>query len=177
MSFNKYFQFIFMAAGLAIVTSACSGLFNPARDGLLKLETFTKNSVTVSIYMSTPKDGTSSLVASFIPAEGLHLYSKDIPRNGVEGLGRPTLLELTQASQMTAAGELMESIPAQIPDFEPKDLLVYPAGVVTLTLPVTLPSGKNWVADEISITYMACSDAGCKAPVINQIIAVHIPIQ
>ena len=155
-----------------MLASACS-----AKDEALKLADFTKNSVTVSIYLTTPKDGPSFLVAAFVPSDGLHLYSKDIPRNGVDGLGRPTLLELTQASQMKAAGELMESVAAQFPDFEPKELLVYPAGVVTLTLPVTLPSDTGWMDDEISVTYMACNDTGCRAPVVNQIIAVRIPIQ
>lgn len=163
---------MFLVILSATLASACS-----AKEEALKLADFTKNSVTVSIYLSAPKEGPSFLVAAFVPSDGLHLYSKDIPRNGVDGLGRPTLLELTQASQMKAAGELMESVPAQIPDFEPKDLLVYPAGLVTLTLPVTFPIGKNWVDDEISVTYMACNDTGCRAPVVNQIIAVHIPIQ
>lgn len=144
---------------------------------MLLLETFTKNSVTVSIYLGKTQDGQDALIASFAPPENSHLYSKDIPRNGVEGLGRPTLLELTQNSQMKAVGALMESAPAQIPEFEPKDLLVYPAGVVTLTLPVTLPTGKDWVDDEISVTFMACSDSGCKPPVEDEVISVRIPPQ
>ncbi|MBI5822930.1 MAG: hypothetical protein HZB18_02810 [Chloroflexi bacterium] len=172
MPCNKYFQAVFLVVLSALLASACS-----AKEEALKLAEFTKNSVTVSIYLSAPKDGTSSLVAAFVPLNGLHLYSKDIPRNGVDGLGRPTLLELTQDSQIMAAGDLMESVPAQFPDFEPRDLLVYPAGMVTLTLPVTFPIGKSWVDDEISVTYMACNDTGCRAPVVDQIIAVHIPIQ
>ena len=144
---------------------------------MLLLETFTKNSVTVSIYLGKTQDGQDALIASFAPPENSHLYSKDIPRNGVEGLGRPTLLELTQNSQMKAVGALMENAPAQIPEFEPKDLLVYPAGVVTLTLPVTLPTGEDWVNDEISVTFMACSDSGCKPPVEDEVISVRIPPQ
>ncbi len=144
---------------------------------MLLLETFTKNSVMVSIYLGKMQDGQDALVASFAPPEDAHLYSKDIPRTGVDGLGRPTLLELTQNSQMKAIGTLMESPLAQIPEFEPKNLLVYPSGVVTLTLPVTLPTSENWVDDEISITFMACSDNGCKPPVENEVIIVHIPPQ
>ncbi len=142
---------------------------------MLLLETFTKNSVSVSIYLRQSKTDRMplSLHILFQP-KGFTLYSKDIPRNGVEGLGRPTLLELTQNSQMKAAGELLESVPAQIPEFEPKELLVYPIGNVALTLPITLPAGEDWVNDEVSITYMACSDRGCKAPVENEVISVHI---
>lgn len=175
MSFNKYFQILSLAVLSAILISSCSGLFSPAADEPLQLAEFTKNSVTVTIYLNPPRDGINSLSASFVPAEGLHLYSKDVPPGGVEGLGRPTLLELTQESKMIAAGELAENIPAQIPDFEPKDLLIYPAGGVILTLPITLPVGKDWVDDEISLTYMACSDTSCKAPVVGYVLSVQIP--
>ncbi|MBE0670111.1 MAG: hypothetical protein IH588_05960 [Anaerolineales bacterium] len=171
MPLKKYFQFILLSIASILVLSACSG----SKSDLLLLETFTKNSVTVSIYLSTPQNGQDAIIASFAPPDGSHLYSKDIPRNGVDGLGRPTLLELTQNSRMKAAGELVESAPANIPEFEPKDLLVYPAGAVTLTLPVHLPTAKDWVNDEVSITYMACNDRGCKPPVMNQIITLSIP--
>ncbi len=173
MTFKNSFWFVVLIVAAAFVVSPCSW----KKDEALLLETFTKNSVSVSIYLSTTQDGQDALIASFVPREGLHLYSKDIPRDGVEGLGRPTLLELTQNSQMKAAGTLLESVSAQVPDFEPKDLLVYPAGSVTLILPITLQESAGQANDEVSITYMACSDVGCKAPVVNQIIAVHIPIQ
>lgn len=170
MSFKYNFRFVLLIVTLGLVLSSCSG----KKDDLLLLGTFSKNSVAVSIYLNSSRD---ALIASFIPTDGLHLYSKDIPRNGVDGLGRPTLLELTENSKMKAAGEVAENISAQIPDFEPKGLLVYPAGAVTLTLPVTLPTDKDWMDDEISITFMACSDNGCKAPVENKVISVRIPPQ
>ncbi len=174
MSFKNKFQFVLLIVATAMFISSCSK--EKAPEPLL-LETFTKNSVTVSIYLSRTQDGQDALVASFAPPEDAHLYSKDIPRNGVDGLGRPTLLELTQNSQMESAGGLLESSPAQIPEFEPKELLVYPVGMVTLTLPVTLPISEGWVDDEISVTFMACSDRGCKPPVENEVITVHIPPQ
>lgn len=173
MSLKKKFLFVFLCVATAMFISSCSS----KRGEMLLLETFTKNSVMVSIYLGKMQDGQDALVASFAPPEDAHLYSKDIPRTGVDGLGRPTLLELTQNSQMKAIGTLMESPLAQIPEFEPKNLLVYPSGVVTLTLPVTLPTSENWVDDEISITFMACSDNGCKPPVENEVIIVHIPPQ
>ncbi|MFN8381298.1 MAG: protein-disulfide reductase DsbD family protein [Anaerolineales bacterium] len=171
MSLKYRFQFSFLLLVLIILVTSCSG----KKADLIPIGTFAKNSVTVSIYLGKTQNGNDALVASFAPPKGFHLYSKDIPRGGVDGLGRPTLLELTSDSQIKSAGEIIESAPAQIPDFEPKDLLVYPAGVVTLTLPVTLPTDKKWSEDEVSITYMACSDSGCKAPVVNEVISVHIP--
>ena len=173
MAFKNKFLIVFFFAAMALLVSSCS----VKRDEMLLLETFTKNSVSVSIYLETTQDGQDALIASFAPPEDAHLYSKDIPRNGVDGLGRPTLLELTQNSQMKAAGGLLESTPAQVPEFEPKELLVYPAGVVTLTLPITLPKSESWVTDEISITFMACTDRGCKPPVENEVISVRIPPQ
>jgi hypothetical protein len=115
------------------------------------------------------------LSATFTPSQDHHLYSKDIPINGLEGLGRPTLLELTEESQMTALGGLIESVQAQEPDFEPKELLVYPAGPVTLKLPVKLPPGNDWIDDQVKITYMACSAYQCKPPVEGKIVSVRIP--
>jgi len=171
MIFKNKIRFVFLIFLVTLILSSCA----ETKAGLLPLGTFTKNSVTVSIYLGKTRDGNDALVASFTPPEGYHLYGKDIPRNGVDGLGRPTLLELTQASQMKAVGELIESASAQVPDFEPKDLLVYPVGVVTLTLPVTLPADSNWVEDEVSVTFMACNDRGCKPPVVNQVISVRIP--
>ncbi len=171
MTFKNSFRIIVLIVVAAFVISSCT----KKKDEPLLLETFTKNSVSVSIYLSRSQDGQNALIATFVPQEGLHLYSKDIPRSGVDGLGRPTLLELTQNSKMKATGALIESVPAQVPDFEPRDLLVYPAGSVTLTLPITLQSSVDQANDEVSITYMACSDVGCKAPVVDQFISLYIP--
>jgi hypothetical protein len=141
----------------------------------MKLASFTEKYVAVAIYLEHTPDGTAILSATFTPSKGHHLYSKDIPANGLMGLGRPTLLALTDGSQMTALGELIESVKAQEPDFEPKDLLVYPAGPVTLRLPVELPPGNDWIDDEVKITYMACTAYQCKPPVEGKIVPVRIP--
>ena len=76
---------------------------------------------------------------------------------------------------MQATGILTESLKAQEPNFEPKDLLVYPSGAITLSLPVMLPPGSNWVDDKISITFIACSASQCKPPVMGKIVSIHIP--
>ena len=54
-------------------------------------------------------------------------------------------------------------------------LLVYPAGPVTLSLPVILPEGKGWVQEQVSITYEACSDMTCLTPVIDKLVPVRVP--
>ncbi|RPJ22377.1 MAG: hypothetical protein EHM33_23680 [Chloroflexi bacterium] len=141
----------------------------------IALAAFNENFVDVSITLERDPAGNAVLSATFTPSDGHHLYSKDIPVNGVMGLGRPTLIELTEESQITALGELIESAQAQEPDFEPKELFVYPAGAVTLRLPVQLPPGNSWIEDEIKITYMACTAYQCKPPVEGKIVPVRIP--
>jgi len=140
-----------------------------------ELASFTENEVTVSIYVDKNTDGEYFLSAKFTPPDGYHLYSKDIPITGVDGLGRPTLLELTEESQIKSLGELAESVKAELPNFEPRELLVYPSGVVTLSVPIELPLGNGWVKDVVKVTYMACSDGGCKAPVTGKLVSIRIP--
>jgi hypothetical protein len=141
----------------------------------IPLASFTENDVNVSINLLRISNGEYMLSSTFTPPEGYHLYSKDIPSTGVDGLGRPTLLELTSRSSIIASGTMIESIKPQVPDFEPIELLVYPLGPVTLSLPVDLPPGAEWIEDEISITYMACSANQCKPPVEGKIVPVRIP--
>jgi hypothetical protein len=141
----------------------------------IPLASFTENDVNVSINLLRISNGEYMLSSTFTPPEGYHLYSKDIPASGVDGLGRPTLIKLNSKSHLKAAGTLDESIKPQVPDFEPKELFVYPLGPVTLSLPVNLPPGADWVEDELSITYMACSANQCKPPVEGKIVPVRIP--
>ncbi|MFN8433062.1 MAG: hypothetical protein U0V18_03530 [Anaerolineales bacterium] len=159
------------AAVFLLLCSACS----TSKSYPLELATFVKNSVSVSIYLEKDTDATYFFSATFTPEPGFHLYSKDLPITGADGLGRPTLIEAGAESQYHVTGKLLESVPAEIPKFEPKNLLVYPVGAVTLRLPIELPPGNSWVDDTVRITYMACSDRGCKAPVIGQEIPIQIP--
>jgi len=142
----------------------------------LKLATSTESKVQVTIDLTRNESGQFILSASFIPQNpGLHLYSKEVPRNGVEGLGRPTLLELAKDSALKANGELTESIASQLLPFDSSELLVYPAGPVTLSQPVLLPDENKWVNDIVLVTYMACDEQGCRAPVQQKPIIVKIP--
>jgi hypothetical protein len=141
----------------------------------IPLASFKEHNVDVSINLTRRSEGNYVLRATFTPPEGYHLYGKDIPARGVDGLGRPTRLELTPNSLMKAMGDLTDNKDPQPPNFEPRELLVYPQGAVTLSLPVILPAGGKWVQDELSITYMACSASQCKPPVEAKIVQVRIP--
>ena len=140
-----------------------------------QLAAFSQNYVAVKVFLQQDSNGRSFLSATFTPESGYHLYSKDIPREGVYGEGRPTLLELIPGSQMHPVGELIASAEAEVSDMGTDALLVYPAGPVTLRLQVSLPPGAGWYDDKVRITYMACSQSTCRPPVIGKQIPVRVP--
>lgn len=158
-----------------MLCTACTNLFQQPVQVPLVLANFTENSVNVILQLDRDVNGQFYLSAEFIPSDGYHLYSKDIPITGVDGLGRPTLFSLAETSQLISTGELIESVQAQVPDFEPKELLVYPLGAVTLRMPVNLPAGDAWLQESVLVTFMACSDVGCKPPVMQKEVIVQIP--
>jgi hypothetical protein len=162
---------LFLILAVALAMTACQNQVRLPHE----LASFAENEVAVTIYLDKNANGQHFLSATFIPPNGYHLYSKDIPPTGVDGLGRPTLLELTEENQMKSLGGLTESVSAEVPNFEPKELLVYPTGTVTLSLPIELPSGNGWVDDVVKVTYMACTDGTCKAPVTGKLVLVRIP--
>jgi hypothetical protein len=173
----KYISQLFMTFTLFIVTS-CQPAPKLEPGQTLNLATSAENKVEVTISLTRDLSGQFILSATFTPELlSLHLYSKEIPRNGVEGLGRPTLLELAEDSVLKSNGELSENtVSSQSSSFDPEGLLLlYPAGPVTLSLPVLLPEGNNWINDRVLVTYMACDGQGCRAPVQLKPIAIRIP--
>ncbi len=138
------------------------------------LATWMENKVNGEIRLTWDDRGQVLLEAVFTPDRGCHLYGKDIPPAGVDGLGRPTLLEISPDSLIMPAGELIASEPA-ILDEEIPGLLIYPVGRVTLTLPIILPEGKGWFDDLVAVTYMACKNGTCYPPVEGKIIPVSVP--
>ena len=166
---------LFPAFTTLLIVSSCVIPFGTQYRAPILLASFTENDVRVSIQLDNPQQNIYRLSATFMPPEGYHLYSKDIPLTGIDGLGRPTLLELTPNSQIKSLGELIESVEAEEPNFEPRELMVYPSGIVTLSLPIELPQGADWVDETVSITYMSCSERGCKAPVIGKRVNISVP--
>jgi len=161
-------------SGLAFFLSGCvssaPGFVSPQR-----LAGFSQNSVSVEIALQQDASHRTFLIATFTPIAGDHLYSKDIPRDGIYGEGRPTLLELTSQSGMRAIGGLSASVNDEVSSMGMDALLIYPAGPVTLKLPVSLPAGRGWYTDQVSVTYESCSQTTCKTPVIGRIVRVHLP--
>lgn len=156
-----------------LLTTSCSGAKPQV---IYELASATEFKVAVSITLTPTGDGQALLSATFTPQEpSLHLYSKDIPKTGLDGLGRPTLLELAKDSPLQAIGKLTESAAPEVPTSPPYELLVYPAGSITLTQQVLLPEGNEWLDDQVVVTYMACDDTGCRPPVQEKPIAIKIP--
>lgn len=160
---------------ITFLIAACMQRATVPNPSSIPLTSFIENGVTVDIHLGINDETGSVLSATFTPPDGYHLYSKDIPREGINGLGRPTLLELPSDSQLQVQGWLLESVEAQVPDFEPRELLVYPAGSVTLSVEVKMPPGSDAFDEFVIVTYMACSDQLCKPPVVGKIVSIRIP--
>lgn len=159
---------------LLFLAVSCAPRPDPTPAAAYPLASFSESRVTVEITLEVDDAGATWLAAEFTPEDGYHLYSMDIPRDGVEGLGRPTLLELVPGSRLEAAGALTESV-AAAQDDGPEGLRVYPEGPVTLRLPVILPAGEGWLDEQVSVTYMACRGSQCCRPVVGKLVPVRVP--
>ncbi len=159
--------------------SACNLVGSQTEPGRVQLAEFTESYVHVAIEFSSTGDQQGILIAIFTPTEPeAHLYSMQLPKDGIDGLGRPTLVELPEGSAIQATGDLQESV-ASTTEAVSSDLPalpVYPSGEVTLTLPVKLPdlSGKP-IEGQVMITFMACTPQGCHKPVMDRLVDVTIP--
>lgn len=160
---------------LTVLLAACAPKAILPHESEMNLAAFSENSVEVSIALKRDAFGQVLLTATFTPPPDHHLYSKDIPRNGVDGLGRPTLIEIASDSNIQIIGQLLESVPPINERFESLQLPVYPVGAVTLSLPILLPPGSDWVDETVIVTFMACGDNGCKPPVMGKVVAIRVP--
>jgi hypothetical protein len=150
-------------------------VFSPQRQ---PLATFSENGVTVEISLEKEASGHTWLVGTLMPEHAhFHLYSKDLPRAGIHGQGRPTRLEIVAPSEVNPIGELLANQPTEdhyVRALE-QALPVYPEGPVIVRLPIELPAGTAALLTELSITYAACSDDTCLTPVIDKRVTVVIP--
>ena len=136
------------------------------------LAAFTENGVRVELALEQDDAGTSILASTYTPLDaGVHVYSKDLPRTGINGAGRPTLLELPMQPQVQSIGQLTASQPVILDQFATLNTAfpVYPDGPVTLRLPIAVAAGHDGAPISVRITYMACSSIGsCLPPVENK---------
>jgi hypothetical protein len=128
-----------------------------------RLAGFSESDVQVDLSLEQNLTAPCVLAARYTPLEEhFHLYSKDLPPDGVNGAGRPTRLDII--SGLVATGELTAD--ATTIDFKtqgiPEVLPVYPDGPVTLRLPVRAAGDGS---ARVKMSYMACSALMCLPPV------------
>ncbi|WP_329389347.1 protein-disulfide reductase DsbD family protein [Streptomyces sp. NBC_01351] len=133
---------------------------------------FTENGVTVTLSLSDWQARNGTLTAVFTPEEGFHLYSTDLPPTGIEGVGRPTAMDVTgvlkAGGKLAAAAEVrtisLPGVDAPVP--------VYPDGPVTTTLPVRADGNGEAT---VLLGYASCNEReGCTIPVSDR--PVHLRI-
>jgi Disulphide bond corrector protein DsbC len=175
---HAIFRAAWLAAVLALASAACRGDADE-RGGPRRwaLKSFTARDVAVEVSVERDGAGKTWLAGRFTPTRaGYHLYGKDLPREGLRGIGRPTLLEIVGAPGVRPAGALQAD---RAPGDLREELLgltfpVYPAGPVTLRRPVTF-ARAGAITAELSVTYMACTEGTCLAPAIDKRFTVTIP--
>jgi hypothetical protein len=129
------------------------------------------NGVRVEVRMDAGSGADGTALVTFTPEQGFHLYSLRLPATGIDGVGRPTRVELTGG--LTATG------PATADHAEvdlrvagvPVPMPVYPDGAVTLQLPVRR-TGPTAIA---VIGYAACSEQVCLPPVSGLAVPLTLP--
>ncbi|MFI5669925.1 hypothetical protein [Streptomyces sp. NPDC051704] len=153
--------------------AACGGRQTEGAHRPAPTTSFTDQGVTVTLSVSDWHTSTGTLSAVFTPErKGFHLYSTDLPADGVEGVGRPTAMAVTgaikAAGRPAAAAEVrsitVPGVQAPVP--------VYPDGPVTLTLPVRADADGDAT---VLIGYASCSTQdGCTIPVSDH--PVHLDV-
>jgi thioredoxin 1 len=112
------------------------------------------------------------LAAAFVPDRAdVHVYAKDLPAAGVDGLGRPTRFSVVSSNGMRVIGDLVADRRVSTDVIQELHLAlpIYPNGAVTLRLPVALDRDAR---AELSLSYMACGGIGCQPPVTDKRINV-----
>ncbi|MGC1374829.1 MAG: hypothetical protein WA821_01315 [Anaerolineales bacterium] len=177
-------KWLLLAAASALLLIAGATFFvRQSRDRVetyrpVLLAQFTQNDVSTKIEARESPAGQMELLGTFTPTrEHFHLYSKDLPRNGLNGLGRPTLLEVISSDGIRWTGALTAYQPAHDIYLEILGLSfpVYPEGPVMLGLPFELTNEDRAASMELSVTYMACSDQKCLPPVVDRRFTVKLP--
>lgn len=143
-----------------------------------ELATFVQNGVRVHVLLERDWRNEHWIAASFRPlAPDVHLYGVSLPANGIDGLGRPTRLTLLPSAAWRVRGPAIVDRAEQDLRFDQLNvtLPVYPAGPVTLRVPVTIASAGSSRDAAIQVSYMGCSDLGCLPPVIDRRVQVRVP--
>ena len=148
-------NFLAFLSGLALFLSGCvssaPGFVSPQH-----LAAFSQNSVSVEILFSRMPSIGSFLSQHSPLSPETTCTARIFPATGIYGEGRPTLVELTPRSAMRVVGALTANVNDEVSSMGMDALLIYPAGPVTLKLPVSLPpDGAGTLTRSVSHTNLA----------------------
>lgn len=176
---NYGWVFLLIVCGLLLGCSNTTASAPP--EGLVRIQdlgSYAKHDVEVNVFLEKASDEQIYLTAEYIPLRPeFHLYSIDLPPNGINGAGRPTKLEIGSGSDLKVTEALFVDKPVLFLDIEGFDepFPIYPDGPVTLRRPI---EAENWTSItelDVSLTYMACSSQGrCLPPVVDEKLSFKI---
>ena len=141
-----------------------------------ELATFTERGVKVVVSLDRDRMGGLWLAGRFAPvAAETHLYSSSLPSDGIQGLGRPTRIALDQGSALRVTGRPIADRPiiSDVVEGLGTVLPIYPAGPVTLRIPVVRTANASSRA-VVLVSYMACGARGCLPPVTDRRVEVTL---
>ncbi|MCX5402999.1 hypothetical protein OHA37_03745 [Streptomyces sp. NBC_00335] len=162
-----------LAAALLCLAAVTACGEQPAETASAPTTSFSENGVTVTLSVSEWHPPRATLTAVFTPEEkGFHLYSTELPATGIDGVGRPTSMDvigvLRADGKLTAAADVRT---ISVPGVD-APLPVYPDGPVTTTLPVRLDGNGDAT---VLLGYASCSaEEGCTIPVSDR--PVHLRV-
>jgi hypothetical protein len=151
---------ILLAGAATLLAGGCGG--EPHRPS----GTVTDGGVRVAAVLTR----TPSVEVTFTPDRpGFHLYSLDLPAEGVDGLGTPTVVRVRAGATVTGPARADRPVHRLRIDALNVELPVYPDGPVTVALPVR-PTTSRRV--ELVVTYGACSAGACLPPVRDRLVVL-----
>ena len=142
------------------------------------LSAFTEDGVRVDLSLEQDTSGRVWLAGRFSPVQaGVHLYSKDLPAAGLDGIGRPTRLAVAAPRGLRILGDVSADRPVEADRIDVLNQAwpVYPAGPVTLRVPVAFDPSVQETPADVSVSYMACGPSGCLRPVLDRHVVVTVP--
>lgn len=146
----------------------------PPYESTLLLTSYAENGVAVEVRLESDRNHHPLIATTFTPQfEGFHLYGQSLPKSGIDGIGRPTTIEMV-SNRVRMEGPVNADVLEQVQRVGDMELPIYPEGAVTLRLPVSWEGASD---ANLHVTYMACSDTkGCLLPVINHPLSITLPV-
>ena len=153
-----------LAASFALIATWACGPSAPSVHGR-----FEASAVEVDIQLEQT-DAATTLVATFRPLkDGLHLYGRDLPMDGIGGTGRPTRVDVVDAG-WRAIGPAQPSVDAEnvtLAGFD-EPFPTYPDGPVTMRQAIESIGDSDDGRIDVAVTFMACASGNVCFPAVER---------